>query len=164
MMKTILAIAALAASSLAYGQVCDVTYTVDTTAIDAQGVEHDVGTAIAHLYGVPLDDLKDNSAKMFKVVDTMSKLQDSGGPYMVETGEVRSCDGKPPERVLATSVLVKGLTLKGSNKIAREALKQADLIVKRYENRAARGAKMGWDHGKARKTPRDDVGKRKDQP
>jgi hypothetical protein len=160
-MKALLAIAALAASTLATAQVCDVTYTVDTTAIDAQGIEHDVGTAVATLYGVPLADLQDNSAKMFKVVDTMSKLQDSGGPYMAETGEVRSCDGKPPERVLATSVMVKGLTLKGSNKVAREALKQAEDIVRRYENRAARGAKQGWDHAKARKTPRDDVGQRK---
>jgi hypothetical protein len=160
-MRTLFAIAALAASTLATAQVCDVTYTMDSTIVDAQGVEHDVGTTVTHLYGVPLADLEDNSAKMFKVVDLMSKLQDQGGPYMAETGEVRTCDGKV-ERVLATSVLVKGLTLKGSNKVAREALKQAEDIVRRYENRAARGAKQGWDHAKARKTPRDDVGKRKE--
>jgi len=158
-MKTLLIVLALF-SPLTFGQTCDVVYTVDTNIVDASGTEHDVSTAVANVYALPMADVLDNSAKALKVLDVMSKLQDKGGPYTIETGEVRSCDGKPPEKVAATSVLVKGVTLNGSNRIAREALKQFDLIVARYEARGKRGDKMGWDHGKARKTKRNDLGQR----
>lgn len=136
---------------------CDVTYTVDTNAVDAQGVEFDVATSVSVVTGMPYADVLDNSAKAFKVVDLMSKLQDKGGPYVIETGEIRSCDGKPPEKVMATSVMVKGLTLEGSNRVAREALRQAAFVVDRYEGRAKKGDRMGWDHKKGHKTKRNDL-------
>ena len=156
-MKKILLVVALATSStLALGQVCDVTYTSETETADGQNVMSSSLT----VYAIPLADVLDNSARGLRVVNVMSKLQDKGGPYQIETGEVRSCDGKPPERVAATSVMVKGVTLKGSNQISRAALKQADEITQRYEKRAERGDKHGWDHGKAKKVKRNDLGQK----
>lgn len=150
MMGMLAATSALAADP----QVCDVTYTLKV--VTSTG--HNVWTVTNTVYGLPFADVLDNSAKGLKVVDVMSKLQDKGGGYEVETGEVRTCDGKAPEKVAATSVMVKGLTLDGSNKVYREGLKQADFIVKRYEDRQKKGDKFGWDHTKAKKVKRDDIG------
>lgn len=159
-MKRILLVAMLLfAGSVLAQTVCDVVYTTDINVIE-QGVERDVVTATTTVYGVPMADVLDNSTRALRIVNIASTLQDKGGPYNIETGEVRSCDGKPPERVAATSLLFKGVTLQGSNKIARTALKEADGITHRYEERQAKGAKHGWDHSKARKTKRDDLGRK----
>ena len=156
-MKKILLLVVLATSStFALAQVCDVTYSVDTETADGQNVM----TSSTTLYAVPMADVLDNSARGLRVVNIMSQSDGKGGPYSIETGEVRSCDGKPPERVAANSVMVKGVTLKDSNRINREALRQADGIVKRYEKRAERGDKHGWDHAKAKKVKRNDLGQK----
>lgn len=147
---------ALAADPVA----CDVTYTIDTNVVDAQGVEHDVSTSTAVLYAVPWADVVDNSAKGLRVLNVLSKFQDKGGPYTIETGEVRSCDGGPPQKNLATSVLLKGVTLDGGNQAGREALRQAELVQARFEDRQRQGKKTGWDHSKAHKTKRNDLGQR----
>lgn len=130
------------------------TYTAEVETMAGQ----DVSSASLTLRAVPFADVQDNSARALRVLDLLSKEQDKGGVYKLETGEVRSCDGKPPERVAATSVQLNGITLKGANRGARAALKEADGIVKRYEDREAKGAKEGWDHSKAKKVKRNDVG------
>lgn len=159
-MKKILLLVALLFSPLAWSQVCDVTYTSDVDFIAPDGSSHDASTTTTVVYGVPMSDVLDNNKKGLKIVDMASRLQDKGGPYEIETGEVRSCDGKPPERIAATSVLFKGVTLRGMNQITREALRQASDITRRYEDRDKRGDKRGWDHSKAKKTKRDDLGRR----
>jgi hypothetical protein len=137
-------------------QVCDVTYTVDTN-IKVGADEFDVSTAITVVSAMPYADVLDNSAKALNVVNVMSKQGDKGGPYVIESGEVRSCDGGPPAKVPATSVMVSGVTLAGANRIARESLRQTAFIVDRYDGRANKGDKTGWDHNKGHKTKRNDL-------
>ncbi len=140
-------------SITAGAQVCDVTYTVD---IDNGGRNVTMTTAI--LYALPIVDVLDNTKNAMKTVDMASKVQDKGGSYTVELGEVRSCDGKAPERVPASSIMVKGVTLDGLNKITRVGLSVGDQITKRYEDRQKSGAKEGWAHEKAKPVKRDDLG------
>jgi hypothetical protein len=156
-MKRILILALSLFATTAFAQtVCDVTYTAEVETVAG----NDVSSSTLTIRGVPFADVLDNSAKALKVLDVLSKQQDKGGVYVLETGEVRSCDGKPPERVAATSVQLKGITLHGANVGARAALKQADLIVKRYEQRQAKGDVQGWDHAKAAKVKRNDLGQK----
>ena len=68
-MRTILAILAVAAATAASAQVCDVQYLVDVNT-----ATNDVTTAKAWVYGVPVADMQDNSAKGKRVVDLASKL------------------------------------------------------------------------------------------
>jgi len=157
-MKRILILALSLFASAAFAQsVCDVTYTAEVETMAGQ----DVSSASLTLRAVPFADVQDNSARALRVLDLLSKEQDKkDGVYVLETGEVRSCDGKPPERVAATSVQLKGITLKGANRGARAALKEGDGVVKRYEDRAAKGDKEGWDHSKAKKVKRNDLGQK----
>jgi len=157
-MKKLLLVAALAAlTPVAFAQtVCDVTYTAEVETMTGQ----DVSSSSLTLRAVPFADVKDNSERSLRVLEILSKAQDKGGVYKLETGEIRACDGKPPEKFAPTSVELRGITLKDANRGARAALKEADGIVKRYEDREKGGAKEGWDHSKALKVKRDDVGKR----
>ena len=154
-MKRILILALSLFASTAFAQtVCDVTYTSEVETMAGQ----DVSSASLTLRAVPFADVQDNSKRALRVLDVLSKQQDKGGVYKLETGEVRSCDGKPPERVAATSVELRGISLHGANLGARAALKEADGITKRYEQRQAKGDVQGWDHSKAKKVKRNDVG------
>jgi len=154
-MKRILVLALSLFATAAFAQsVCDVTYTAEVETVAG----NDVSSSSLTLRGVPFADVLDNSAKALKVLDVLSKQQDKGGVYVLETGEVRSCDGKPPERIAVTSVQLKGITLHGANVGARAAMQQADLIIKRYEQREKKGDVQGWDHSKAKKVKRNDVG------
>lgn len=155
-MRTLIAIAIALLALPALAQVCDVTYTAEVETMAGQ----DVSSSSLTLRAVPLADVLDNSARALRVLDLLSKQQDKGGAYRLETGEVRSCDGKPPERVAATSVELRGITLKGANLGARAGLKEADGIIKRYEDREKAGAKEGWDHSKAAKVKRNDLGQK----
>jgi hypothetical protein len=158
-MKTLMLFVSMllfATVAVAQPKVCDVTYTVDTN-IKVGADEFDVATAIAVVSAMPYADVLDNSDKALKVLNVMSKQGDKGGPYVIESGEVRSCDGGPPVKVAATSIMVSGVTLEGSNRIAREGLRQAAFIVDRFEKRANRGDKEGWDHKKGHKTKRNDL-------
>ena len=154
-MKRILVLALSLFASAAFAQtVCDVTYTAEVETMAG----NDVSSSSLTLRGVPFADVLDNSARALKVLDVLSLEQNKGGVYKLETGEVRSCDGKPPERVAATSVELRGITLHGANRAARITLREADGIVKRYEAREKKGDVQGWDHSKAKKVKRNDVG------
>ena len=154
-MKRILVLALSLFASAAFAQtVCDVTYTAEVETMAG----NDVSSSSLTLRGVPFADVLDNSARALKVLDVLSLEQNKGGVYKLETGEVRSCDGKPPERVAATSVELRGITLHGANRAARITLREADGIVKRYEARENKGDVQGWDHSKAKKVKRNDVG------
>ena len=160
-MKRLLMFAVLAvASSFALAQTCDLTYTMDTNTMDDQ----DVAFASTTLSAVPMVDVLDNHEKQLKVLSVASKQDESvtkvHGPYKLELSEYRQCDGGAKTKIVDGGVMVQGVTLKGMNKIAREGLKQADLITARYEKRAAHGDKHGWDHSKAKKVKRNDVGQR----
>jgi hypothetical protein len=153
-MKRLLLLVLCLFSAAAYAQTCDVTYISDVET--AAG--NDVAYSSAKVYGLPMADVLDNNVLGKKVLNEASKRQDQGGPYTLELSEIRECNGGPPAR--ADGIMVKGVTLKGANAISREALRQADRIVQRYEKRAAKGDKAGWDHGKARKTKRNDLGQK----
>lgn len=146
----------LAAQPAAVPKVCDVTYTVDTN-VKVGTDEFDAGTVIAVVNAMPYADVLDNSDRMLKVVKLMAKEDGKGGPYDIESGEVRSCDGGPPAKVAATALLTSGVTLRGSNRIARAAWQQMGAIIGRYEARADQGEQMGWDHRKGHKTKRNDL-------
>ena len=154
----IFAASLLASSALA--QTCDISYTTDTDAQLGAGDPVNIGTVIATAYGIPLADAEDNTRLGKKIINAASKEQDKGGPYIATYSEMRSCDGGPA--VKADGIFVKGVTLAGSNKIARVALGVADEVTKRYEKRAAHGDKFANDHSKAKKVERDSAtGKRK---
>ena len=155
-MKYILVVAAFAFAESVGAQVCDVTYTVEVET--AAG--NDVSSGSTTIYGLPMADVLDNHAKNLKVLDALSKRQDKGGPYTIETGEYRACDGGAKTKIDAGSVMVKGVTLKGANEVARVALAQSGAIIKRYEDKSAKGAKEGWDHKKAKKVKRNDLGQK----
>lgn len=157
MLKILLAAAVLTASGAVVAQTCDVIYTIESETADG----FDVGSGATTIRALPMADVLDNHAKGLKVIDEASKQQDKGGPYTIELGEFRACDGDVSVKVADGSILVKGVTLAGSNKISRMALKQADPVIKRYEDRAAKGDKVGWDHKKAKKVKRDDLGNKK---
>ena len=154
----LMALALVAGSAVA--QTCDVTYTMDTDVQAGAGDPVNVGTSVGMVYGIPLADADDNTRLGKKIINAASKEQDKGGPYIATYSEMRSCDGGPA--VKADGVFVKGVTLAGSNKIARVGLQVADEITKRYEKRAAHGDKFANDHSKAKKVERDSAtGKRK---
>lgn len=135
----------------AFAQVCDVTYTMEVETADG----HDVSSASATTYADPLADVLDDHKRQIKVLDYLSKHQDKGGPYTIELGEYRACDGAAKTKVVDGSVQVQGVTLAAANAAARLAYKEWDGILKRYEDRADKGAKTGWDHKKAKKVRRD---------
>lgn len=145
--------AAVFAATAKAQTVCDVAYSVETQTAD----ERDVANSKLVIYGVPFADVEDNSAKGMRTLKVAAAMQDKGGPYTIEFSESRSCDGKPYEKFAANSIEVRGVTLDGSNRIARMALKQANEIVERYEKRAAKGEREAWKHDKARKVKRNDL-------
>lgn len=134
-------------------KVCDVSYTMESETADG----HDVLNSKILVYGLPWVEVADNSKRGMRVIDLASKVQDQGGPYSIELGEVRQCDGGPPERVAANSILVKGVTLAGANKLTRLMIKVTGEITDRYEEKEKKGAKSAWGHDKARKVKRNDL-------
>jgi hypothetical protein len=148
----------------AFAQTCDVTYTIDTDVVLAPGADPvNFGTTVAMAYGIPLADAEDNTRLGKKIISAASDQDGQGGPYIFTYSEMRSCNGGPATK--ADGVFVKGVTLKGANKVARVALKVADEIVQRYEKRAAKGDKFANDHSKAKAIKRDpNTAKRERQP
>jgi len=153
-MKRILILALAAFAPVAFAQVCNVTFSTECETKDG----FDCGMISGTTPAIPMTDLLDNAAKFNKVLDRASKVQEQGGPYTLEMNEYRVCDGNAP--VKAQGIEVRGLTLQGMNAVAREAWKQMDSVIKRYEQRAEKGNKQAWDHGKAAKVKRDDLGRR----
>jgi len=154
-MNRFMLLALFAFTPLAFAQYCDVVYTMDTDVVLTPGAEPlNVGTIVGFAYGLPLVDAEANTKLGKKIINEASKQQDKGGPYIATYSEMRSCDGKPAVR--ADGVFVQGVTLKGSNAIARVALKVGDEVTQRYEKRAARGDKFADDgHAHAKKIKRD---------
>ena len=132
------------------------TYSVETETKD----HFNVGSASGTMYSVPWADVADNHAKQMKVLDQLSKEQDKGGEYEVTVTETNTCEDGVTVRVADGSALIMGLTLAGSVRVGDIALQQAKEINDRYRNRASRGAKVGWDHSKAKKVKRDDLGRK----
>jgi reverse gyrase len=150
----ILALALFSTAALA--QVCDVTYSTDVETADGNNVL----TSSTTVYGLPMADVLDNSQQGLQIIKMLGKADSKGGPYTIEVGEVRECDGKPPERVLANSIFAKGVTLADSNRISDKGLEVAKHILKRYQDRQAKGQRRGWDHAKAQKVKRNDLGQK----
>jgi len=153
-MKRLLILALMVFAPLSIAQVCTVTFSTECETKDG----NDCGMAMGTTPAMPMADLLDNAAKFNKVLDVASKVQEKGGPYTLEMNEYRVCDGGA--QVKAQGIEVRGLTLQGMNAVAREAWKQMDLVIRRYEQRAEKGNKQAWDHAKAPKVKRDDLGKR----
>jgi len=138
------------------GKICDVTYSADTETKD----HYDVASAVITLKAVPWVDVEDNHKKQMKVLDQMSKEQDKGGEYEVTVTETNTCEDGVTVRIADGSALIMGMTLAGSVRVMDIALQMAKEINDRYRARANKGAKVGWDHSKAKKVKRDDVGRR----
>lgn len=138
------------------GKICDVTYAFEGETKEA----FDVGSMAITLRAVPWVDVLDNHKKQMKVVDIMSKVQDKGGEYSLTLVETNTCDGGNTVRIDEGSVFVTGVTLDGAVKVQDTALQAQKEINDRYRGRAAKGAKVGWDHSKAQKVKRDDLGRK----
>lgn len=166
----VLIVSALAISALAYAQgnkptpptaadlnkLCDVTYSMDMETKDNQ----DVGSSSITLRAVPWVDVQDNHKKQLRILDALSKEQDKGGDYEITVTETNTCDGGPTVRIASGSALILGVTLEGSVRVGDIALQVGKEINDRYRGRASKGAKVGWDHSKAQKVLRDDLGRR----
>lgn len=141
------------------GTVCDVWYLSESEIV---GTANDAGRSFNHVPAIPMADVNDNHAKALVVLDAMSKEQDKGGPYSIIVQEFRRCDGGGIVEMKdgGMGALISGVTLAGGNRIARVGLQQASLIVARFEDRARKGAKTAWDHSRAKKVKRDDLGRR----
>lgn len=136
--------------------ICDQTFSIVSETSDGDMVMYLPGPFIA---AQPWADVQANHAEQVKVLSVLSKEQNQGGPYTVTVSETVTCDGGATKRVPDGSIYVEGVTLKGMNKVSREALKSADTILKRYEDRDAKGAKTAWNHKNAQKVQRDELGR-----
>lgn len=144
-----------AAAPTAAPNICDQTFSAITETADHDMVMYLPGPFIA---AQPWADVQANHAEQIKVLKVLADEQNKGGEYTVTVSETNACDGGPTVRVPSGSLFVEGVTLKGLNKVAREMLKSGDVIVKRYEDREAKGAKMAWNHKNAKKVQRDELG------
>lgn len=135
--------------------VCDQTFSAVTETAEGDLVMYLPGPFLA---AQPWVDVQSNHAEQVKVLSVLSKEQNKGGPYTITVSETIACDGGATKRVADGSIYVEGVTLNGMNKAAREMLKSADVIIKRYEDRDKAGAKVAWNHKNAQKVQRDDLG------
>jgi hypothetical protein len=138
------------------GKVCDATYAVEVETVDHFNVSSAQGSA----YSIPWVDVEDNHKKQMRVLDALSKEQDKGGQYEITVTETNTCEDGVTVRVADGSAYVTGVTLDGSVKVGDVAIQVMKEINDRYRNRAAKGAKVGWDHSKAPKVKRDDLGRK----
>ena len=143
------------AAPTATPNICDQTFSVVTETVDGDLVAYMPGPFIA---AQPYADVQSNHAEQVKILKVLSQEQNKGGPYTITVSETTSCDGGATRRVADGSLYVEGVTLNGMNKVAREMLKSADVIIKRYEDRDKAGAKVGWNHKNAQKVQRDELG------
>jgi hypothetical protein len=109
-------------------------------------------------YAVPYADVVDNHKKQEKVLAELAKQQNKGGEYTITVTETNTCDGGPTVRVASGSAYVEGVTLAGSVAVADVGIGIAKEVNDRYRDRAAKGAKTGWNHKNAAKVNRDDTG------
>lgn len=157
-MRTLLGVVLALFAVIAFAQptkapkVCDVTYVMEAETQDGA----DYVNSKLQMYAMPVADVDDNSKRGRHIIDVASKVQDKGGVYQVEFAEWRTCDGKTVKND-ATSIMVKGVTLDGVNRISRASIKVAGEVTQRYEKRAERGDREAWDHKKARAVKRNDL-------
>ena len=137
------------------GKICEVTYASFTETKD----HYRVGAMTVTLSSVPWVDVEDNHKKQMRVLDELSKQQDKGGQYEITVTETNTCEDGVTVRVNDGSAYVTGVTLEGSTKVGDVMLQVGKEINDRFKNRAAKGAKVGWDHSKAKKVKRDDLGR-----
>lgn len=151
----LLAIAASMSAAVA-AQTCDVTYSAETETMAGQNVSD----ASVTLYGVPMSEVDFNHARQMKVLNAMSKEQDAkkDGMYRTDVTEYRACDGGAKTKVDSGSASIQGISYAGTVRITDEALKQGKVINDHHRDRSAKGEKHAWDHGKAKKVKRNDVG------
>jgi len=164
-MKRILVLALALFSGAAFAQYCDVIYTMDVDVEMTPGADPiNISTIVSFAYGLPLADAEANTKLGTKIIKEAGKQDGQGGPYIATYSEMRACDGKPPVR--ADGVFVKGVTLKGSVKIADVGLAVGKEINDRYRKRGDRGDKFADDgHSKGKKIKRDvNTGKRERAP
>jgi len=143
-------------SAAAVAQVCDVTYSFESERMDGQ----DVSIGSTTFFAQPMDEVLFNHKAQVKVLDAMSKEQDAkkGPMYRVDVSEYRVCDGGGKVKIADGSASIQGISYEGANRINDEAIKQMHVINDRHKGRAAKGHKEAWDHGKAKKVKRDDLG------
>lgn len=161
MKKLLLFIAFAALSVGAQAQVCDVTYTADTETMSG----HDVSDGVANFKAVPMSEVKFQNERNVKVLDALSKEQDKckgDDCYRIEVGEYRSCDGGPKVKQPAGqgSALLEGVTYAGMLRVGRVGLHEGDVFLKHHEAKSAKGEKVPYDHKKAKKVKRDELGKK----
>jgi|SRR5580765_2492181 len=138
------------------GRVCDATYAMEVETVD----HFNVMSSYAAVYSLPGVDLDANHKLQMKVLDALSKEQDKRGQYEVTVTETNTCEDGVTVRVNDGSAYVTGVTLDGSVKVGDVAIQVAKEINDRYRGRASKGAKVGWDHSKAPKVKRDDLGRK----
>lgn len=148
----------------ALAQVCDLTFGFESETMTGYNISK--GEAIA--YAMPIAEIEFYHARQMKTLDAMSKEQDKcksndNDCYRVDVYEERACDGKAAVRqpIGQGSASIQGMTYAGSIRVGEEALRQGKLALDHNKERAAKGLKNGWDHTKAKKVERDDLGKRK---
>jgi len=138
------------------GKICDVSY-----ALEAETKDHfDIGNSLLVLKAVPWVDVDDNHKKQMRVLNELSKQQDKGGEYEITVIETNTCEDGVTVRVADGSAYVTGVTLDGVVKVGDVALQVGKEINDRYRGRAAKGAKVGWDHSKAKHVKRDELGRK----
>lgn len=135
-MKKLLMLGLLAVTPLAYGQVCEQSFSMKVTYAGEP-----VGNNKLTYFGMPKVDATDNSKKGKKVLDVAGKVQDKGGKYAAEFLEEVTCDGVKQQ---AVPVLVEGVTIDGMSKILRAGMKVQDELIKKGEKAAKEGKKRAW--------------------
>jgi hypothetical protein len=134
-MRTLFAIAALAASSFA-NAACDQTLGMTVTYKGDPVAEN---TLVYHGFTPAEVAFVQKHGK--GVLDVASKVQDKGGGYAAEFKEVVNCDGKITDN---PAVLIDGVTLQGMSKILREASKQEQALIRAGEDEGKKGKKKAW--------------------
>lgn len=137
------------------GKICNVTYASFSETKD----HFEIGSTLIKLSSVPWVDVEDNHKKQMRVLDALSKEQDKGGQYEITVTETNTCEDGVTVRVNDGSAYVTGVTLEGTTRVGDVMLQVAKEINDRFKNRATKGAKVGWDHSKAKKVKRDDLGR-----
>lgn len=145
---------------------CDVTVVSDGTVqvgVDkstGQPILKDLGMSYGFAPGMPIADADDNDKRGLKIIKMLAEAQNKGGPYSIEVGTYRSCNGIVT-RIAANSIVASGITLKDAVKIADEGIKLAQSINnERYKARANRGNKFGQDHAGAPDFTTDEFGRK----
>jgi len=169
MKKLLLFSALLCATPFALAQVCDVTYSWESETMDGQ----DVGNGAVTFFAQPMSEVLFNHKAQMKVLDAMSKEQDAKSPdakknkqananehpmYRTDVSEYRVCDGGAKVKIADGSASIQGISYAGTNRIADEMLRQGRIITNHHKERVDKGEKHAWDHQKARKVKRSDLG------